>query len=125
MTRVKICCIATGKKGRVPVPQTDRNGRVVRDREGNPLYRGRSDVSNFDAAELREIATMTGGKFFSATEDGDLERIYDEINALETTTVELQSYASFTELFIWPALAGLLLLLAEQTLRNTRYRRLP
>ena len=122
---VKVYTIATGKKGRVPVPETDRNGRVVRDREGNPLYRGRSDVSNFDATELREIATMTGGKFFSATEDGDLERIYGEIDALETTAVELQSYASFTELFAWPALAGLLLLLAEQALRNTRYRRLP
>jgi Ca-activated chloride channel family protein len=122
---VKIYTIATGKKGRVPVPETDRNGRVIRDREGNPLYRGRSDTSNFDADELREIASMTGGKFFSATEDGDLERIYDEINALETTTVELQSYASFTELFTWPAFAGLLLLLIEQTLRNTRYRRLP
>jgi Ca-activated chloride channel family protein len=122
---VKVYTIATGKKGRVPIPQTDRNGRVVRDRDGQPIYRGRSDVSNFDEAELREIATMTGGRFFSATQDGDLERIYDEIDQLETTEIELRSYASFTELFIWPALAGLGLLGLEQLLRNTRYRRLP
>ncbi|PXA04918.1 hypothetical protein DDZ13_02840 [Coraliomargarita sinensis] len=122
---VKVYTIATGKKGRVPVPQTDRSGRVVRDAEGKPVYRGRSDISNFDETELREIATMTGGKFFSATEDGDLERIYDEIDELETTEIELRSYASFTELFIWPALAGLVLLGLEQILRNTRYHRLP
>ncbi len=122
---VKVYTIATGKKGRVPIPETDRNGRVVRDRNGDPVYRGRSDISNYDEAELTEIAEMTGGRFFRATEDGDLERIYDEIDELETTKVELRSYAIFTELFVWPASLGLLLLALEQLLRNTRYRRLP
>ncbi len=122
---VKVYTIATGKKGRVPIPETDRNGRVIRDRDGAPVYRGRSDISNYDEAELTEIAELTGGRFFRATEDGDLERIYDEIDELETTTVELRSYATFTELFIWPAALGLALLALEQLLRNTRYRRLP
>jgi Ca-activated chloride channel family protein len=122
---VKVYTIATGKKGRVPVPETDRNGRVIRDNEGRPVYRGRQSVSNYDESELREIATMTGGQFFRATEDGDLERVYEEIDQLEKTEIELRSYASFTELFIWPALAGLALLGLEQILRNTRYQRLP
>jgi Ca-activated chloride channel family protein len=122
---VKVYTIATGKKGRVPIPETDRNGRVVRDSEGAPVYRGRSDISNYDEAELTEIANLTGGRFFSATEDGDLERIYEEIDELETTKIELRSYATFTELFVWPAGLGLLLLGLEQLLRNTRYRRLP
>jgi len=122
---VKVYTIATGKKGRVPIPDTDRNGRVIRDRDGAPVYRGRTDISNYDEAELTEIAELTGGRFFSATEDGDLERIYDEIDELETTKIELRSYATFTELFIWPASLGLLLLGLEQLLRNTRYRRLP
>lgn len=122
---VKVYTIATGKKGRVPIPETDREGRVIRDSNGDPLYRGRSDLSNYDEAELTEIARITGGRFFSATQDGDLERIYDEIDELETTTIELRSYATFTELFIWPAVLGLLLLGLEQVLRNTRYRRLP
>lgn len=122
---VKVYTIATGQKGRVPVPETDRRGRVIRDTEGVPLYRGRSDLSNYNEAELQEIAEMTGGRFFRATQDGDLERIYEEIDALETTKVELRSYATFTELFVWPAGLGLLLLALEQLLRNTRYRRLP
>jgi len=122
---VKVYTIATGKKGQVPVPETDRNGRVIRDHEGRPVFRGRSDLSNFDEAELREIARMTGGQFFSATQDGDLERIYAEIDQLETTEIELRAFASFTELFAWPALLGLALLGLEQILRNTRYHRLP
>lgn len=122
---VKIYTIATGKKGRVPIPRTDHSGRVIRDAEGRPIYTGGSDMSNYDETELREMATMTGGRFFSATKDGDLERIYDEIDALETTEIELRSYASFTELFFWPALIGLALLCLEQLLSNTRYHRLP
>jgi len=122
---VKVYTIATGKKGRVPVPETDRQGRILRDREDNPIYRGRTMQSNYNETELTEIAQMTGGRFFRATEDGDLERVYDEIDALETTTIELRSYASFTELFVWPASLGLLLILIEQLLSNTRFRRLP
>jgi len=97
----------------------------MRDKNGSPIYRGRAENSNYDEAELNEIAKMTGGLFFKATQDGDLERIYDEIDALETTTIELRSYATFTEYFIWPAALGLALLALEQLLRNTRYRRLP
>ena len=122
---VKVYTIATGKKGRVPIPATDRKGQVVRDSEGIPVYRGRSDISNYDEAELTEIAELTGGRFFSATKDGDLERIYDEIDELETTKIELRSYATFTELFVWLASLGLLILALEQVLHNTRYRRLP
>ena len=122
---VKVYTIATGKKGRVPIPATDRAGRVIRDQDGTPIYRGRSEFSNFDESELREMAIMTGGQFFSATRDGDLERIYEEINELETATLELRSYASFTELFEWPAIVGLILIGGELLLRSTRYRRLP
>lgn len=122
---VKVYTIATGQKGRVPIPEMTRDNRVLRDKDGKPVYRGRAENSNYDEAELRQIAEMTGGLFFQATEDGDLERIYDEISELETTTIELRSYATFTEYFIWPAALGLAFLALEQLLRNTRYRRLP
>lgn len=122
---IKIYTIATGRQGRVPSPEMNRDGTVMRDRDGRPVYRGRSEFSSFDETELIRIAEVTGGRFFRATEDGDLERIYAEIDAMETTTVELRSYATFTELFIWPAALALLLLAIEQLLRNTRYRRLP
>ena len=122
---VKIYAIATGQKGTVPVAETDRDGRIIRDDKNQPLYRGRKDKSNYDETELSEIASLTGGQFYSAKRGGELKKIYDEIDALEKTEVELRSYASFTELFIWPCFIALLLLLLEQSLVNTRYRRLP
>ncbi|MGC6456246.1 MAG: vWA domain-containing protein [Coraliomargaritaceae bacterium] len=122
---VKVYTIATGQKGRVPVPSMTRNGRVVRDSKGKPLYRGESEYSNYDEESLKKIASLTGGRFFRAQEDGDLEKIYDSINQLETTTVELRSFASLTELFYGPAILGLVLLGFELILANTRYRRLP
>ncbi len=122
---VKVYTIATGKKGLVSVAETTRDGRIIRDPLGNPITRRRKVNSDYDETELKEIAKITDGLFFRATEAGDLERIYDEIDALEKTTVELRSYATFTEYFIWPTLIGLLLLVLEQLLSNTRYRRLP
>ncbi len=122
---VKAYTIATGKKGRVPVPETTSDGRVLRNAEGRPIYRGRSDISNFDETDLREIAAMTGGRFFSATQDGDLEKIYAEIDALEKTTIELKSYATLNEYFAWPAIAGLIFLGTEILLGSTVYRRIP
>ena len=122
---VKIYAIATGQKGTVPVAETDRDGRIIRDDKNQPLYRGRKDKSNYDETELSEIASITGGQFYSAKRGGELKKIYNEIDTLEKTEVELRSYASFTELFIWPCLIALLLLSLEQGLLNTRYRRLP
>lgn len=122
---VKVYTIATGKQGRVPIAEMTRDGRLLRDSDGNPVYRGRSTNSGYNESELQEIAEKTGGLFFRASQGGDLERIYDEIDALEKTKIELRSYATFTEYFIWPTLLGLLLLGLEQLLSNTRYRRLP
>jgi len=122
---IKVYTIATGQQGSVPVPSMSRDGRVLRNSEGQPIYRGRRENSNYDETSLNEIARLTGGQFFQAQRDGDLEQIYDAIDKMETTVIELRSYASLTEYFVWPALAGLFLLLLEQILANTRYRRLP
>ena len=128
---VKVYTIATGRKGQSYIAETDRNGRIRRDSDGQPVPQRRgfggyaTQTTNYDEKELTKIAEMTGGQFFRATEHGDLERIYDEINELETTEIELRSYATFTELFVWPAILALTLLSLEQLLRNTRYRTLP
>lgn len=122
---VKIYTIATGKQGRVPIADMTRDGRIIRKNNSDPLFSGRYTNSSYDESELKKIAEMTNGLFFRANQSGDLERIYEEIDALEKTTIELRSYATFTEYFIWPAFIGLLLLSLEQLLANTRFRRLP
>ncbi|MEM8867816.1 MAG: VWA domain-containing protein [Verrucomicrobiota bacterium] len=123
---VKVYTIATGRQGRVAIPRMNRDGSVARDADGQPIQNRRnSEISSYNETELREIATLTGGRFYKATEAGDLEKIYSEIDELEKTVVELRSYASFTELYMYPAILGLLLIGLEQALANTRYRRLP
>ncbi len=75
-----------------------------------------------DEALLKDIANVTGGRYFRATNNEKLEAIYDEINKLEKTEIEEFKYTRYEEKFRpWVLLAGLLLLL-EWILRNTLFR---
>ena len=75
-----------------------------------------------DEPLLKNIAEITGGKYFRATDNKKLEAIYDEINQLEKTEVEEFKYYRYEEKFRpWVFLAGALLLL-EWILRNTVFR---
>jgi Ca-activated chloride channel family protein len=71
---------------------------------------------------LKDIAKVTGGKYFRATNNETLEEIYDEINKLEKTEIEEFKYYRYEEKFRpWIWMAGILLLL-EWLLRNTVFR---
>lgn len=71
---------------------------------------------------LKDIAKLTGGKYFRATNNEKLEEIYDEINKLEKTEIEEFKYTRFEEKYRpWIFLAGILLLL-EWILKNTLFR---
>ncbi|GHC05164.1 VWA domain-containing protein [Cerasicoccus arenae] len=121
---VKIYTIAAGKTGRVPMPATDRNGQLLRDRDGNLVLSGYQN-SYVDEETLTKIADITGGKFYRATNQEQLAAIYDDIDELEKTEVKLRHFAEYEELFFWPALIGLGLISLEQLLGNTRFKRLP
>lgn len=121
---VKIYTIAAGQSGRVPMPRTDRDGRVIRRANGEMVFAGYAE-SRVDEETLREIADITGGKFYRATNREELGAIYDEIDQLETTEVKLRHFAEFEELFYWPLLLGTALLALELLLANTRLRTLP
>ncbi|MFT5736155.1 MAG: Ca-activated chloride channel family protein [Maribacter sp.] len=75
-----------------------------------------------DEELLKEIAKVTGGKYFRATNNETLEEIYEEINKLEKTEIEEFKYYRYEEKFRpWIWIAGILLLL-EWLLRNTVFR---
>lgn len=74
---------------------------------------------------LKQIASTTGGKYFRATNNRKLAQIYDEIDHLEKTRVEVTSYRHAKELFFNWALAGMLLLFVEVGLSKTYLKRLP
>lgn len=82
---------------------------------------GRVQVE-IDEVLLKEIAQVTGGKYFRATNNEKLEDIYDEINKLEKTDIEEFKYYNYQEKFrFFVYIAGLLLLL-EFILRYTVFR---
>lgn len=65
--------------------------------------------SDLDPATLRAIAEATGGRFFQATDTGELEKVYDELDRLEPSIRDTRSYRPMHALYMWPAGAALLL----------------
>jgi Ca-activated chloride channel family protein len=78
-----------------------------------------------DEKNLTQIAELTGGKFFLATDRKKLEETYALIDRLERTRVESSQYDNFNDLAPWILIPALLLLLLETTLRSFRYVRIP
>ena len=112
---VRIYAVGAGTRGSAPVPVDD------------PLF-GRRTVSmqvDIDDEALAEMASLTGGRYFRATDRQSLERVYVEIDALETTAIEMTSFTRYGELFHLPLGAGLGLLLLEVALGRTVLRRAP
>ncbi|MCP5144260.1 MAG: VWA domain-containing protein [Gammaproteobacteria bacterium] len=67
--------------------------------------------SDFDPATLQGIADTTGGRFFEASDTSALAAIYDELDRIESTTRDTQTYRPTRALFYWPAGAALVLVL--------------
>ncbi len=91
---------------------------------------------NVDEEELQKVADLTGGKYFRAKDTGSLRDIYEEIDRLERSTIDRESFFRYEELaYRWsqfgslrlppPILVALVLLTLEVLLVNTRLRRIP
>ena len=71
---------------------------------------GRGLIKNeIDEETLQFIADKTGGKFFRATDIKALESIYNEIDALERSEIEVKEYSNYTEIYIWILFPALIL----------------
>ncbi|KAA3618216.1 MAG: VWA domain-containing protein [Calditrichaeota bacterium] len=80
---------------------------------------------DIDEDMLKQVANITEGQYFRATDNQSLENIFKEIDGLEKTKIEVKQYTRYSELFtnwLWAALA---LLLFELVLANTRFRKIP
>jgi Ca-activated chloride channel family protein len=77
---------------------------------------------NIDEQSLTEIAEMTGGKYFRATNNNKLKEVYHEIDRLEKTIFEEKNFSNKVEHFLPLAIAALLLLLTEFLLKNSIFK---
>jgi len=75
-----------------------------------------------DEKMLAEIADMTGGKYFRATDNSKLKEVYKEIDRMEKTIFEEKNFTNKAEHFLPFAIAAALLLLVEFILRNSVFR---
>ena len=84
-------------------------------------------LSQFELDEdtLREIAATTGGRYFRATDTRGLREVYDEINALEKSEVEVRLITRYRELAAWFLVPVPLLLLLGLVAGSTYLRRVP
>jgi Ca-activated chloride channel family protein len=112
---IRIYAVGVGTQGEAPVPTG----------AGPEGLRYQSMPVEIDERLLTEISTMTGGRYFRATDSESLRHIFGEINRLEKSTVQRVVYRRFDEAYRWPLGLGLLALALEIVLSGTFAVRVP
>lgn len=78
-----------------------------------------------DEKTLRSIASATGGKYFRATNKSVLKDVFDEIDKLEKTKMDVRNFSNTEDNYMPWAIALLLLICFNVIMRNTILRRIP
>jgi len=103
---IKVYTVGVGTEGVVTVPM-----KVV-DPFGNERMQRMSMEVEVDEELLKRIAARTGGEFFQAVDPSGLRRVFDRIDQLEKTPLQVKRYVRYQEVyqpFVWAALALLAL----------------
>jgi len=112
---VRIYTIGAGTRGKAPYPIDDpflgRHYQYI--------------PADIDDEVLRQIAQITGGQYFRATDKASLEKIYQEIGEMEKTKIEVKEFTRYTELFVNFLFFACGLFVLEIVLANTRFRKIP
>ena len=80
---------------------------------------------DIDEPTLKQIAAITGGSYFRASDNKKLSAIYQEIDEMEKTKINVKEYHKKSEEYLLFAFLALLFLLCEVILRNTVLRKIP
>jgi Ca-activated chloride channel homolog len=111
---IRVYTIGVGSRGEAPYPVQTPFG-----------IRYQMIPVEIDENVLKQIAEITDGEYFRATDTQKLKEIYNTIDKLEKTKLEITSYRNAKELF-YPWLGGgLILLVLELGLSRTILRKLP
>lgn len=111
---VRVYTIGVGANGTAPYPMMGPGGiQLVQ----VPV--------EIDERLLKQIADMTGGQYFRATDNTKLIEIYNEIDKMEKTKSLIDSFPVYKEEFIPYAIAAFCLLIFELLLRLFVFRRIP
>ncbi len=108
---IKVYTIGAARPGPAPLPFPD----------GHIEYRD----SEIDEETLKNIADLTGGLYFRAEETAGLQKIYQRINELERSKIEIRNYTNYRELVMWFIMPSALILVFELLLQHTLFRKIP
>lgn len=111
---IRVYTVGVGTNGQAPYPMQTPFG-----------IRYQMMPVEIDEGLLSQIAKITGGQYFRATDNRTLKEIYNKIDKLEKSKIEVTSYRHADELFYQWLAAALILLLIEVSLSKTVFRKLP
>lgn len=109
--KVRIYTIGVGTMGQALMPQQTPYG----------IQKQMVPVE-IDEPLLKKMAGSTGGKYFRATGNSSLSSIYDDIDKLEKTRIDITSFKHYAELFFPFAMLAIICLVLEMVLRYTVFR---
>lgn len=112
----KVYTIGVGSRGQALSPVSRRS-------DGRYIF-GMANVE-IDERLLNDIAKLTGGQYYRATDEASLEEIYNEIDKLEKTEMEVTIFKRYSEEFRPFLIFGLVVLLLELLLRLSVFKTLP
>ena len=111
---IRVYTVGIGTIGTAPFPVQTPYGVQLRDME-----------VKIDEKVLQEISSITGGKYFRATSNTKLAEIYQEIDQLEKSKIEVREFSRKSEEFLPFAMAGILLLVLSLFLNATFFKSIP
>ena len=112
---IKIYTIGAGKKGYARYPYED------------PVFGKRYIRApvEIDEESLQDIAGITGGEYFRATDKSSLKKIYKQISRMEQSEIKVNKYVKYAEMFPLFLKIAFGLLVLEILLAETKYRTIP
>lgn len=112
---IKVYTIGIGTNGTAPYPQADALGRITF--VNAPV--------TIDENTLRQVAEMTGGKYFRATGNTVLADIFHEIDQLEKTQMDVKNFSNTEDDSTPWAFLAIALIMLQILLRATVLRSIP
>jgi Ca-activated chloride channel homolog len=105
---IRVYTIGVGTKGTAPYPVQTPFGMQYRDM---PV--------EIDEEILENIASLTGGRYFRATDNTKLVEVYSEIDKLEKSIIDVRQFSRKEEKYLIPAILAFCLIGIEVLARNT------
>jgi len=118
---IRVYTIGVGKQGGARVPIISPDGRKVYARNSDGSYY----LAEPDEPSLKQIAALTDGRYYRATDEKALDEIYTRILEMEKSTFEVKHFKQRKELAGMILPFGIAVILLEVVIASTIWRRIP